>query len=96
MYECNDINCVVLGCWDEVAHVYPLQLRPNTYLISGVTRAHRGGQSLLKLSIIDFYVYFIFVEYLHYKVLILYLCGLFGGNSLLILTTLLYNYNSAI
>ena len=30
------------------------------------------------------YLYGIFVEFLYYKVLIYFLCGLFGGNSLLI------------
>ena len=54
------------------------------------------GKLLLKLSITDMYEYCIFVEFLHYKVLIFCLCGLFGGNSLLILTNLPYNSNSAI
>ena len=42
------------------------------------------------------YAYFIFVEYLRDYVLIFCLCGLFGGNSLLILTTLPNNSNSSI
>ena len=81
------IYVVLLGCWGEVICMYPLRLRPNTYLILGVTMAHMG-QLLLKRSITDFYVYCIFVEYLRYKVLIIYSCGSSGGNSLLILTTL--------
>ena len=51
---------------------------------------------LLKMSITDFYVDFIFVEYLSDKVLIFCLCGSFGGNSLLIWTNLTYDSNSAI
>ena len=55
-----------------------------------------GCQLLLKLAITDLYAYFIFVESLHYKVLIFWLCRLFGGNSLLILTTLPYKCNPSI
>ena len=51
---------------------------------------------MLEISITDLYAYCILFEYLFYKVLIFCLCGLFGGNSLLIWTTLPYNYNSAI
>ena len=58
------------------------------------TLAHMG-QLLLKLSIPDMYSHCIFVESLRYKVLI-FLCKLFGRNSLFILTTLPYNSNSAI
>ena len=59
--------------------------------------AIQGGCKLvLKLYITDLYAYCIFLEYLSYKVLIFCLCGSFGGNSLLILTTLPYNSNSAI
>ena len=54
------------------------------------------GQFLLKLSITNIYAYCISVEYVHYKVLVFCLCRLFGGNNLLIWTTLQYNYNSAI
>ena len=54
------------------------------------------GKLLAKLSITDLYAYFIFVEFLHYKVLILFLCGLLCVNSLLILTNLPYNSNSTI
>ena len=54
------------------------------------------GKILLKLSITDMYAYCIFVEPLRYKVLIFCLYGLFGRNSLLMLTTLPYNPNSAI
>ena len=54
------------------------------------------GKLLLKLSITDMYAYWIFVEYLRYKVLTFCLCGLFGRNRLLIWTTLPYNYNSYI
>ena len=54
------------------------------------------GQLLPKLSIIDMYVYFIFVEHLCYKVLLLCFCRLFGGNILLILTNFPYNSNFAI
>ena len=53
-------------------------------------------QSLLKISITGFYAYFIYTESLHYKVLIFCLCWLFGVNSWLVLTTLTYNFNSAI
>ena len=45
----------------------------------------RGFQLLLKLDITDLYAYCIFVEYLCYKVLILCLCGLFGGNILFLI-----------
>ena len=54
------------------------------------------GQSLIKVSITDLYAYCIFVEFLGYKLLIFCFCILFGGNSLLILSTLTYNSNSAI
>ena len=53
-------------------------------------------QLLIQIYINDIYVYCTFVESLHYKVLIFCLCGLFGVNSLLILTTLPYNFSSAI
>ena len=55
-----------------------------------------GFQLLLKLGINYFYAYCIFVEYLRYKVLIYCLYELFGGNSLLIWTTLPYDSNYAI
>ena len=55
-----------------------------------------GCQFLLKLSITEFYAYCIFIESLCYKVIVYWLCGWFGGNSLLVLTTLPYNSNSAI
>ena len=42
------------------------------------------------------YVYFIYIEYLRYKVLIFCLCRLFGVNDILILTTFPYNSDSAI
>ena len=64
-------------------------------VLSVVLLAH-VGQLLLKISTTDMYAYCIFVESLRYKVLIFCLCGSFGGNSLLILTTLSYNLNSAI
>ena len=67
------LEIAMLGCWGEVACVYPSRLFPNPYLISGVTRTH-VGQSLLKLSITDLYAYRIFVESLRYKVLIFCLC----------------------
>ena len=57
----SPLEISVLGCWGEVARIYPLQLRLNTYLISVVTRAH-VVPSLLKLFITDFYVYFVFVK----------------------------------
>ena len=44
----------------------------------------------------DLYAYCKFVEYLCYKVLLFCLCGSFGGNRLLIWTTLSYNINSSI
>ena len=89
------LEILVLGCWGEFARVYPSWLCPNTYLISGVTRSH-VGKSLLKISITDLYAYCIFVEYLRYKVLIYFLCGSFGRNSVLIWTYLPYhsNYNT--
>ena len=55
-----------------------------------------GFQLLLKLGINYLYAYCIFVEYLRYKVLIFCFLGAFDGNSFLILTTLLYNINSAV
>ena len=55
-----------------------------------------GCQILLIVVITDLYAHLIFVESLRYKVLIFCLCGSFGKNSLLILTTLSYNINSAI
>ena len=54
------------------------------------------GQFLFKLSIADLYAHCIFVKSLRYKVLIFRFCGLFGGNRLLIWTTLRDNSNSAI
>ena len=53
-------------------------------------------QLLLKLDINDLYANCIFVKSLSYKVLIYILCVLFGGNSLLILTTFTYKFNSVI
>ena len=67
------LEIIVLGCLGEVSHMYPSRLRPNPYLISGVTRAH-VGHFFLKISITDLYSYCIFVEYLRYKVLIFCLC----------------------
>ena len=55
-----------------------------------------GCQLLLKLSINNLYMYCIFVESLRYKVLMFYLGGSFGENSLMILSTLSYNMNSDI
>ena len=49
------------------------------------------GQQLIKISITNIYVYCIFFGYLRYKVLIYFLCGLSGINSLLAWTTLPYN-----
>ena len=88
------LEIVVLGCWGEVAHMCPLRLRHNTYLVLGVTRAHMG-ESLLKLSITDLNAYCIFVKSVYYKVLIFCLCGSFGGNIVFILNTLRYNYNTS-
>ena len=64
--------------------------------VSPVVMLEHVGKLLLKISIDDMYVYYLFVESLHYKALIFCLCGLFYGNSLLIWTTLRYNPNSAI
>ena len=55
------LDIVLLGCWGEVSCMYPLQMRPNPYVISGVTRAH-VGQSLPKIYITNLYMYFIFFE----------------------------------
>ena len=63
------LEILLLGCWGEVARTYPSRMNPNLYLILGVTWEH-VGQLLLKLSITGLYAYYIFVEYLRYKVLI--------------------------
>ena len=61
-----------------------------------VVLLEHAGQLLLKIFITDMYAYRIFVESLRYKVLIYFLCGLFGRNNLLILTNLPYNSNLSI
>ena len=55
-----------------------------------------GCQLLLKIAITDLYAYYIFVEYLRYRVLKFCFWGSFGGNSLLILSSLSYNIYSSI
>ena len=65
-------------------------------IVSPVFLLAHVGQLLLTISITDLYEYCIFFEYLCYKVLIFCLCRSFGGNSLLIWTTLPYNPKYAI
>ena len=57
-----------------------------TTLSYNTNSATQGGyQLLLKLYITDLYEFCIFVGSFSYKVLILCLCELFGGNSLLLI-----------
>ena len=41
-FKKNLLEILVLDCLVEVSWMYPSRLRPNTYLVSGVTRSHMG------------------------------------------------------